>query len=93
METVIGILFLIMAFVIVLMMYSDDESLKGLWILCLACFILSALGGLNLGYKFHESQTIHQESSNEVYQGKTTLEIRYNGPIEIDSVVVYKETN
>lgn len=90
---IVGVAFLIIALVIVFMMYTDDESLKGLWILCLSCFILATTGGLILGYKAHESQTIQQPSAIEVYQGKTTLEITYKDSIAIDSVVVYKETN
>lgn len=60
MEIVVGVAFLFIALIIVFAMYIDDESLKGLWILCLACFILAASGGFNLGYKCHEYQTVQQ---------------------------------
>lgn len=93
MDAVIGLIFLFMALAIVVVEYGDDESSKTLCGLCLACFLLSALGGLILGYKVHERLTIQHPSAIEVYQGKTTLEVTYKDSIAIDSVVVYKETN
>lgn len=93
METIFGVMFLIMASVIVLVQYAEDETSKTFCGLCFACFLCATLGGLILGYKLHETLTIQQPSAIEVYQGKTTLEITYQDSIAIDSVVVYKETN